>query len=228
MFRDERILLRRCVNRQGCSLIPRQKVMSPKHRFFNNTTDAAVTGWRRCHPCAEAMFGRKQERSMPTYFFEIHNGVPVRDPTGLHFKSDLVAIRRSRSIASRFRRDGRLAGHALFVVVRKIGGAQPGNLEAEWGCGAFARNRRFAQACSDRVGDRQLVHPGWNDIGAESGRLGGCATHVQPGWNRNSCHRPSLPTERVFRRTLEGHFCISLGLELKVRPKLRLEGSSAD
>jgi hypothetical protein len=29
---------------------------------------------------------------MPIFFFEIHNGVPVRDPTGLHFKSDLVAI----------------------------------------------------------------------------------------------------------------------------------------
>jgi hypothetical protein len=63
------------------------------------------------------MFGRKQERSMPIYFFEIHNGVPVRDPTGLHFKSDLVAIDHSRSIASRFRSDGRLAGHTLFVVV---------------------------------------------------------------------------------------------------------------
>jgi hypothetical protein len=47
----------------------------------------------------------------------------------LHFKSDLVAIRHSGSIASRFRSDGRLAGHALFVVVERIGVAQPGNLE---------------------------------------------------------------------------------------------------
>jgi hypothetical protein len=39
----------------------------------------------------------------------------------LHFKSDLVAIRHSGSIASRFRSDGRLAGHALFDVVLKIG-----------------------------------------------------------------------------------------------------------
>jgi hypothetical protein len=95
-------------------------------------------------------------------------------------------------------------------------------------CGVLARNRRFAQACSDRLGDRRPVRSGWNDIGAESSRLGGCATHVQPGWNRDSCHGPSLPIERVFRRPLEGQFCIPLGLEVKFRRKLRLEGSSAD
>jgi hypothetical protein len=85
-----------------------------------------------------------------------------------------------------------------------------------------------AQAGSDRLRNRQPVPSGWNDFGAGSGRLGGCAPHVQPGWNRNSCHRPSLPIERVFLRTLEGQFCISPGLEVKFRRKLRLEGSTAD
>jgi hypothetical protein len=201
--------------------------MLRKHRSVNNTTDAAVTSSSRCHPCAEGMFGRRRERSMPIYFFEIHNGVPIRD-------SDRTAFRarprraHTRSIISRFRSDGRVAGHALFGIVLKIGVVQPGNLEVRSGYGTFPRNGRFAQACSNHVGDRQQVLSGWHDIGAESGRLGGCATHVQPGWNRNSCHRPSLPIERVFRRSLEGQFCISLGLEVKVRPKLRLEGSSAD
>jgi hypothetical protein len=152
MFLHKRVLLCRCANRQSCSLVPRQKTILRKHRLVINTADSPVTGWRRCHPCAEAMFGRKQERSIPIYFFEIHNGVPVRDPTGLHFKSDLVAIRHSRSIASRFRSVGRLAGHALFDAVLKIGFAQPGNLEVRRGYGPFQRNRRFAHACSDRVG----------------------------------------------------------------------------
>ena len=60
-------------------------------------------------------------------------------------KSDLVAIRHSRSIASRFRGDGRLAAYALFVVVPKIGVVQPGNPEVGRACGAFPRNRRFAR-----------------------------------------------------------------------------------
>jgi hypothetical protein len=98
------------------------------------------------------MFGRKQEQSGPIYFFEIHDGVPVRDQTALHFKSDLVAIRHNRSVASRFRSDGWIAGHALFDVVLKIRVAQAGNLEVRRGYGSFQRNRRFAQECSDRVG----------------------------------------------------------------------------
>jgi hypothetical protein len=117
MFCNELILLCPCVNRQDCSLIPRPKAELPKHRFVNNTTDAAVTGWRRCHPCAEAVFGRRQERSMPIDFLEVHNGVPVSDLTGLHFKSDLAAIRHNRSVANRFRSDGRLTRHALFVII---------------------------------------------------------------------------------------------------------------
>jgi hypothetical protein len=43
---------------------------------------------------------------MPIYFFEIHNGVPARDPTGLHFESDLVAIRQSRSMPAGFEATG--------------------------------------------------------------------------------------------------------------------------
>jgi len=39
---------------------------------------------------------------------------------------------------------------------------------------------------------------------------------------------PSLLSEKVFRRALGGQFCISSGLEVKVRRKLRLEGISAD
>jgi hypothetical protein len=63
--------------------------------------------------------------------------------------------------------------------------------------------------------------------GVESGRLGGCATHVQPGWNRNGSHSPSLPNESLVRHALDRQFCISRSLEVIFRRRPRLEASSA-
>lgn len=54
---------------------------------------------------------------MPTYYFDIRDGVPVRDKSGLEFVSDGAAIVHSKSLAGRMR-DEKPKGHpALQIVV---------------------------------------------------------------------------------------------------------------
>ena len=39
---------------------------------------------------------------MPTYYFDMRDGVPIRDRVGLEFPTDLHAIEHSKTIAHRF------------------------------------------------------------------------------------------------------------------------------
>ncbi|MDA9463375.1 DUF6894 family protein [Bradyrhizobium sp. CCBAU 53415] len=54
---------------------------------------------------------------MPTYYFDIKDGVPVRDKSGLELVSDGAAIAHSKNLADKVRRE-RPKGHpALKIVV---------------------------------------------------------------------------------------------------------------
>ena len=45
---------------------------------------------------------------MRTYYFDVHDGVPIRDITGLQFRTNSGAIEHSKELARRFSHDHRL------------------------------------------------------------------------------------------------------------------------
>ncbi|MDA9479595.1 hypothetical protein XI03_34875 [Bradyrhizobium sp. CCBAU 65884] len=53
---------------------------------------------------------------MRTYYFDIKDGVPVRDKSGLEFVSDGAAIAHSKSLADKVRRE-KLKGHPELRIV---------------------------------------------------------------------------------------------------------------
>ncbi len=53
---------------------------------------------------------------MPTYYFDIKDGVPVRDRSGLELASDGAAIAHSKSLAGRMR-EGKPLGHPELEIV---------------------------------------------------------------------------------------------------------------
>ncbi|WP_461717909.1 DUF6894 family protein [Bradyrhizobium liaoningense] len=54
---------------------------------------------------------------MPTYYFDIKDGVPVRDKSGLELVSDGAAIAHSKNLADRVRREKPKGHPALQIVV---------------------------------------------------------------------------------------------------------------
>nr|WP_315729632.1 MULTISPECIES: hypothetical protein [unclassified Bradyrhizobium] len=55
--------------------------------------------------------------AMRTYFFDMKDGIPTRDRTGLTFATHAGAIEHSRNLARRLRHDPRITNRTLSVVV---------------------------------------------------------------------------------------------------------------
>jgi hypothetical protein len=53
-----------------------------------------------------------------TYYFDMQDGVPIRDITGLQFRTNTGAIEHSKELARRFGRDHRLEDpiHSIIVL----------------------------------------------------------------------------------------------------------------
>jgi hypothetical protein len=54
---------------------------------------------------------------MQTYYFDMKDGVPVRDHKGLEFATGLAAIEHGKGLARQLREDERPRDRGLFVVV---------------------------------------------------------------------------------------------------------------
>ncbi|WP_128927108.1 DUF6894 family protein [Bradyrhizobium guangxiense] len=54
---------------------------------------------------------------MPTYYFDMKDGVPVRDRSGLELVSDGAAIAHSKSLANKVRREKPKGHPGLRIVV---------------------------------------------------------------------------------------------------------------
>jgi hypothetical protein len=54
---------------------------------------------------------------MRTYYFDMKDGVPTRDRTGLEFATNAGAIEHSRDLARRLRHDPRITDRRLSIVV---------------------------------------------------------------------------------------------------------------
>jgi hypothetical protein len=61
---------------------------------------------------------------MRTYFFDIKDGVPIRDKGGLKFPTVSAAIEHSKDLAGRLRNDPRPRDPSLSVVVVDESGTQ--------------------------------------------------------------------------------------------------------
>jgi hypothetical protein len=55
---------------------------------------------------------------MRTYYFDMKDGVPIRDTTGLQFPTDKAAIEHSKELARRFSHDPRRKDpiHSIIVL----------------------------------------------------------------------------------------------------------------
>jgi len=54
---------------------------------------------------------------MRTYYFDMKDGIPSRDRTGLEFATAGGAIEHSKELARRLRHDPRITDRTLFIVV---------------------------------------------------------------------------------------------------------------
>ncbi len=61
---------------------------------------------------------------MPTYYFDMKDGVPIRDRVGVEFPTDLDAIEHSRKIAHRFSREHPGKDRNLYVTVLSESGTE--------------------------------------------------------------------------------------------------------
>jgi hypothetical protein len=61
---------------------------------------------------------------MPTYYFDMQDGVPVRDRTGLQFRTDVDAIEHSKLLARRFSHDPRRKEPIHSIVVLSESGTE--------------------------------------------------------------------------------------------------------
>ena len=61
---------------------------------------------------------------MQTYYFDMQDGIPTRDRTGLEFATRAGAIEHSRDLARRLRHDPRITDRRLSIVVVDESGAE--------------------------------------------------------------------------------------------------------
>ncbi len=61
---------------------------------------------------------------MPTYYFDMKDGVPTRDRKGIEFPTAAGAIAHSKELARRLRDEPRLKDPALVIVVVDESGAE--------------------------------------------------------------------------------------------------------
>ena len=61
---------------------------------------------------------------MRTYYFDMRDGIPVRDRKGLEFPTAGSAIEHSKSLARQMRDDPRASGRTFSIVVIDQSGAE--------------------------------------------------------------------------------------------------------
>jgi hypothetical protein len=61
---------------------------------------------------------------MRTYYFDMRDGIPVRDRRGLEFPTASGAIEHSKCLARQMRDDPRASGRAFSIVVIDQSGAE--------------------------------------------------------------------------------------------------------
>jgi uncharacterized protein DUF6894 len=61
---------------------------------------------------------------MRTYFFDLKDGVPIRDRKGIEFATAAAAIEHSKALARRLRAEPRLEDPDLLIVVVDESGAE--------------------------------------------------------------------------------------------------------
>ena len=61
---------------------------------------------------------------MPTYYFDMKDGVPIRDRTGLSFPTDAGAIEHSKELARRFSHDPQRKDPIQSIIVVGESGAE--------------------------------------------------------------------------------------------------------
>jgi hypothetical protein len=61
---------------------------------------------------------------MRTYYFDMKDGIPTRDRTGLEFATNAGAIEHSKDLARRLRHDPRITDRMLSIVVVDESGAE--------------------------------------------------------------------------------------------------------
>jgi len=61
---------------------------------------------------------------MRTYYFDMKDGIPTRDRTGLEFATVAGAIEHSRDLARRLRHDPRITDRKLSIVIVDDAGAE--------------------------------------------------------------------------------------------------------
>jgi hypothetical protein len=61
---------------------------------------------------------------MRTYYFDMKDGIPTRDRTGLEFATNAGAIEHSKDLARRLRHDPRITDRKLSIVVVDESGAE--------------------------------------------------------------------------------------------------------
>ncbi len=61
---------------------------------------------------------------MRTFYFDVKDGIPIRDRKGLQFPSVGAAIEHSKELARRIRGDARLTDPQLAVIVLDESGAE--------------------------------------------------------------------------------------------------------
>ena len=61
---------------------------------------------------------------MPTYYFDMKDGVPIRDRTGLQFPTDAEAIEHSKELAQRFSHDPRRKDPIQTIIVLAESGTE--------------------------------------------------------------------------------------------------------
>ncbi|UGY11850.1 DUF6894 family protein [Bradyrhizobium septentrionale] len=61
---------------------------------------------------------------MPTYYFDMKDGVPIRDRVGLEFPTDQLAIEHSKLIAHRFSHEHLVEDRNLWIEVLNESGTE--------------------------------------------------------------------------------------------------------
>jgi hypothetical protein len=63
-------------------------------------------------------------KTVRTYYFDMRDGIPVRDRKGLEFPTASSAIEHSKNLARKMRDDPRASGRAFQIVVIDQSGAE--------------------------------------------------------------------------------------------------------
>src|SRR5664279_5188181 len=91
-------------------------------RLFNHLVGAAgkcprIDPSQSCRIWLMPLLRKAEGPIMRTYYFDMKDGVPIRDRTGLRFSTDADAIKHSKELARRFSHDHRLKEPIHTIIV---------------------------------------------------------------------------------------------------------------